>query len=97
MDDQNFNENASDNIITLKDEETGEDIDFEFLDLIEYKGRSYVILLPPDGDEVMILQDDGLAEDEENENYATVGDQETLDAVYEIFKERFKDEFSFED
>ena len=34
--------------------------------------------------------------DEENENYISVEDQATLDAVYEIFKERFKDVFTFE-
>lgn len=83
--------------IILKDEETGEDVRFEFLDLIEYQGRSYVVLLPEDGDEVLILRDDGLADDEENENYTSLDDAEILDAVYEIFKERFKDEFNFED
>ena len=83
--------------IILKDEETGEDVRFEFLDLIEYQGRSYVVLLPEDGDEVLILRDDGLADDAENENYTSLDDAEILDAVYEIFKERFKDEFNFED
>ena len=34
--------------------------------------------------------------DEENENYLAVEDQATLDAVYGIFKERFKDVFTFE-
>ncbi len=106
MDDQNLNENEEnefDNIITLKDEESGEDVNFEFLDLIEYQGHSYVILLPvsndleEEGDEVLILKDDGLAEDGENENYTSIDDQATLDEVYAIFKEKFKDEFNFED
>ena len=46
-----------DNIITLNDED-GNEVDFEFLDLIEYEGNDYVVLLPveEDSDEVVILQ-----------------------------------------
>ena len=33
-------------IITLTDE-NGEDMDFEFLDLIVYEGKRYAVLLPP--------------------------------------------------
>ena len=33
-------------IITLTDE-NGEDMDFEFLDLVEYEGKRYAVLLPP--------------------------------------------------
>ena len=33
-------------IITLTDE-NGEDMDFEFLDLVEYEDKRYVVLLPP--------------------------------------------------
>ena len=39
-----------DNIIVLNDE-NGEEIEFEFLDLIEYEGEEYVVLLPNDEDE----------------------------------------------
>ena len=35
--------------------------------------------------------------DEENENYVAVESEETLDAVYAIFKERYKDVLEFED
>ena len=34
-----------DNLITLNDED-GNEVKFEFLDLIEYGGEEYVILLP---------------------------------------------------
>lgn len=88
-----------DNIITLKDEE-GNDTPFEFLDVIEYEDEEYVVLLPtdiPDGEpgEVVILK----VEDSEGDEEAYVGveDQEALDAVFEIFKEKFKNEFAFED
>ena len=89
------------NIIILSDE-NGEDVQFEFLDLIEYDSEEYVVLLPAeeeveeDDGEVVILkvEDSG---DEEEESYVSVDDEETLNAVFEIFKEKFKDEFNFTD
>ena len=90
-------------IITLTDE-NGEDMDFEFLDLVEYEGKHYAVLLPPvedvegedenEDEEVLILQieDDG---NEENESYVFVDDDDILTAVFDIFKEKFKDEFDF--
>ncbi len=89
-----------DNIIVLNDE-NGEEIEFEFLDLIEYEGDEYVVLLPNDEDEedageVVILKlEDTDSEDEES--YVSVDDEDVLKAVFEIFKEKFKDEFNFID
>ena len=88
-----------DNIIVLNDE-NGEEIEFEFLDLIEYEGEEYVVLLPNDEDdeagEVVILKlEDTDSEDEES--YVSVEDEEVLQNVFEIFKEKFKDEFNFID
>ena len=34
-----------DNIVTLEDE-NGAEVPFEFLDLVEYQGEEYVVLLP---------------------------------------------------
>ena len=84
------------NIITLTDED-GNEVPFEFLDLIPYQGREYVVLLPTDDDEdsqVVILELEG--SDEDNDSFLTVSDPDVLDAVYEIFKDRFKDVFTFE-
>ena len=88
-----------DNIIVLNDE-NGDEIEFEFLDLIEYEGEEYVVLLPheeeEDADEVVILKlEDTDSEDEES--YVSVDDEYTLQAVFDIFKEKFKDEFNFID
>ena len=96
--DENNNEEL-DNIVTLKDED-GNDVKFEFLDLIEYEGEEYVVLLPHDeeeeADEVVILKlEDTDSEDEES--YVSVDDEEVLQNVFEIFKEKFKDEFNFID
>ena len=89
-----------DNIIVLNDEE-GKEVQFEFLDLIEYDEEEYVVLLPieefeEESGEVVILKvEDTDSEDEES--YVSVDDQETLNTVFEMFKEKFKDEFNFID
>lgn len=87
-----------DNIIVLNDED-GNEVKFEFLDLIELDGEEYVVLLPTeeDSDEVVILKVEDSEDDEEMENYVSVDDEETLNQVFEIFKEKFKDEFNFID
>jgi len=81
-------------IITLTDE-NGDEIDFEYLDCIEYQGKEYLVLIPAeeDADEIVILEIEPV--DEENENYLAVDDEATLDAVYAIFKDRFKDVLTF--
>ncbi len=82
--------------LTLTDE-NGEDTEFEYLDVVEYEGKEYLILLPLDDEEsgIVILEIEPV--DEENENYLSVEDTGILDAVYGIFKERYKDVLTFED
>ena len=91
-------EEELDNIIVLNDEE-GNEVQFEFLDLIEFEGEEYVILLPVEEEEtgeVVILQVED-TESEDEESYISVEDEEILNKVFEIFKEKFKDEFNFVD
>ena len=47
MDENNIPEEELDNIIVLNDE-NGEEVKFEFLDLVELDGEEYVVLLPAD-------------------------------------------------
>lgn len=88
-----------DNIIILNDEE-GNEVKFEFLDLIELDGEEFVVLLPTedeeDNEEVVILKVED-SEDEDMESYVSVDDEEILNEVFQIFKEKFKDEFNFID
>ena len=91
-----------DNIIELNDEE-GNAIQFEFLDLVELDNEDYAVLLPitedeeEDSGEVVILKVEDSEEDDEHETYVSVEDEETLNKVFDIFKEKFKDEFNFSD
>ena len=67
------------------------------MDCIEYEGKEYLVQLPMDqeDDEIVILEVEPV--DEENENYLAVDDEAVLMAVYEIFKEKFKDVLNFAD
>lgn len=82
-------------LFTLTDED-GNEIKFEFLDLIELENENYVVLYPieNEADEVVILK---VQETEgEQDEYLSV-DEKTLQAVYAIFKEKFKDVYDFQD
>lgn len=91
-----------DNMILLQDER-GRDIPFEFLDLLEYEGKEYVVLLPAEdggtgeNDEVVILEVLPVQRNPDLEQYVSVESEEILNAVFEIFKEKFKDTFNFID
>ena len=79
-------DDSLDNIVTLQNEK-GEDVSFEFLDLMEYEGDEYVVLLPvedSEGEVVILRLDD-------------TDDEETLAELFRIFKEKFKEEFDFVD
>ena len=83
-------------ILTLTDE-NGQDVEFEYLDCIEYGGKEYLVLMPADelATEIVILEVEPV--DEENENYLSVDDEGVLNAVYNIFKEKYKDVLTFEE
>ncbi|MGN0558322.1 MAG: DUF1292 domain-containing protein [Acutalibacteraceae bacterium] len=88
-------EETEDNIIVLTDD-NGDDQEFEFLDLIEYENEEYIVIIPAndEADEVIILKIESL--NDEDEQYVGVEDEETLAAVFEIFKEHYKDVVDFE-
>ena len=94
-DNEILNEEES-SIITLTDE-NGVEERFEYLDCIEYQGKEYLVLMPTDepSTEIVILEVEPV--DEENENYLSVSDEAILNAVYDIFKEKYKDILTFED
>ena len=89
-------EEEESSILTLTDEK-GVDTDFEYLDCIEFDGKEYLVLMPADSveTEIVILEIEPV--DEENENYLAVEDEQILNAVYAIFKEKYKDILTFED
>ena len=96
MENENLLNEEEVSILTLTDE-NGEEINFEYLDCIEYQGVEYLVLAP-EGDEegeTVILEVQPV--DEENENYVGVEDEAILNAVFGIFKEKYKDILQFEE
>ena len=87
--------NDEEELFTLTDED-GNEIKFEFLDFVELENENYVILYPIENnnDEVVILR---VQETEGDlDEYLSV-DVKTLQTVYAIFKEKFKDVYNFQD
>lgn len=96
LNNEDFAEEYEAEIITLEDD-LGNEKNFEFLDTVEYDGEEYIILLPEEEEEqneVMILRIESI--DDENESYIGIDDEKILQAVFDIFKERYKDDFDFE-
>ncbi len=92
-----------DNIIVLNDE-NGNEVKFEFLDLVELDDEEYVVLLPvseegeeEEGEVVILKVEDNDDENSDEESYVSVEDEDILNRVFEIFKEKFKDDFDFVD
>ena len=98
LNNEDFSEEYEAQIITLEDD-LGNEQDFEFLDVVEFEGDEYIILLPveeedKDQSEVMILKIESV--DDENEDYVGIDDEEILQKVFDIFKKRYADDFDFE-
>ena len=96
MENEEILQEEESSIMTLTDE-NGVDVEFEYLDCIDYEGKEYLVLMPADelSTEIVILEVEPV--DEENENYLSVQDENVLNAVYGIFKEKYKDVLTFED
>ena len=82
-------------IVLLQDNE-GNEVEFELLDVVEYEGEEYIILIENDEEaqDVTILKIESI--DDETEEYFGIDDEEILTNVFELFKEKYKDEFDFD-
>ena len=89
-----MSEDFGPNLITLVDEETGEEIELEFVDALEHNGVVYRAFFPvekegeePDEDDfgIIILK----AEDENGEEILVeIEDEDELNTVYDLFMEQ---------
>lgn len=96
MENKELLQEEEDSIITLTDDKGNETV-FEYLDCIEYQGTEYLVLIPAEEEtaQIVILAVEPV--DEENENYLAVEDEAVLNAIYDIFKDRYKDVLTFAD
>lgn len=82
-----------DSIITLTDDE-GNEVDFLLLDVVEYNGGDFLVLLPleeeadDEEDNVLILKAEKDAEG--NETFASIDDENVVNAVFELFTEQLE-------
>lgn len=81
-------------LITLEDEE-GNEIEFEFLDVVEYEGEEYIVLIEndEDADEVVILKINTI--DDETEEYVSIEDEALVEKLFEIFKGKYDGDINF--
>ena len=81
-------------LITLEDEE-GNEVEFEFLDVVEYDGEEYIVLIEndEDADEVVILKINVI--DDETEEYVSIEDDALLEKLFEIFKSKYEGDIDF--
>ncbi|MBQ6387867.1 MAG: DUF1292 domain-containing protein [Ruminococcus sp.] len=82
-------------LVTLEDEE-GNEVEFEFLDIVEYEGEEFIVLIEndEDTDEVVILKINPI--DDETEEYVSIEDEELLDKLFDIFKKKYDGDINFE-
>ena len=93
----NRNTDLSEELFYLADE-NGEEMAFHLLDVVLYREREYLLLLPAEGpymDEVVILQ--RYRDENGEDSYADPEDPADLQAVYKLFRERSGDRFIFSD
>lgn len=83
--------NIPDDIVVLEDD-LGNEMHFEYLDIIEYEGIEYAVLFPLDDDsnQVAILRVNFF--DGESEELSGVEDEEVLEAVFNVFMEHYSGE-----
>ena len=95
MSDKEEMQDELDNIIVLTDDE-GNDVEFEWLDTIQMNDKTYVVVLPTedDSEEVVILR---MEPEEEEDTFVGLEDEDEINAVFEEFKEKNKENFDFED
>ena len=81
-----------DNIVTLKDEETGEEFEFAYVDNFEFNSKSYCVLLTLDEEPEMVIFEE--FEDENGEITIASLDEADEDPVYDYYDSLCEEEFA---
>ena len=99
MTDQNNTPNMDEELesTVLLTDDDGNEYPYDIADFIDVDDKEYVVLVPQadDDDEVVILRVE--EQDEETDVFVTEEDETILEKVFEIFRERFEDEYEFTD
>lgn len=68
--------------------------EYEFLDIVLYKGSEYAVVSPLDADGYVDIFK--IVDSNGKESYDRVKDDDTAEEIFEIFKIKNEDEFDFE-
>ena len=80
-------------MFTFVDQKTGKEVGCEYIDSIQYAGREYAVMLLKEEEEGELV----FMHAESDRRLVPVRDQETLTALFTVFKDRWSGEFVFED
>ncbi|MDD6434493.1 MAG: DUF1292 domain-containing protein, partial [Ruminococcus bromii] len=77
-------------------DDEGNEVEFEFLDVVEYEGEEYIVLIEndEDADEVVILKINPI--DDNTEEYVSIDDEDLLQKLFDIFKKKYEGEINFQ-
>lgn len=81
---QNNAEEIQGGDLVLLTDDQGNEVRYEFLDMIKYNDTDYAVLVPEDGEdvEIFVVED----ADQETNTLTPVNSVETANAVFELFK-----------
>ena len=97
MSDKELELEELDEVIVLEDED-GNELEFEMGAVLPYEGKQYAVLIPlAEDDNGIVILEYQLSDDEEGDLYSDVEDEAVLDAVFNIFKEAYQEEYDFID
>ena len=77
------------NVIFTLEDDLGNEVEFELLDVITYKNEEYAVLVEniPDVKDFTILKIDSI--DDKEEVYVGIDDEALVQKIFDIFKHRF--------
>ncbi len=89
-------EEVNENYITLTDE-NGEEVSFELLDIVDYKERTFAVLLPFDEeDDGVVILELIPSDDPDFNDFVGIEDDDLVQEVFEEFKKNYQGEYEFE-
>jgi len=88
-------ENEEMDVVVLTDDD-GNDVEFEWLDTVEYNGNQYIVVIPTDeeAEDVVILR---MERNDEEETFVGLENETEVNEVFDVFKEKNKENYEFID
>ena len=83
------------NVIFTLEDDLGNVVEFELLDVITYKNEEYAVLIEntPDVQDLTILKIDSI--DDQEEVYVGIDDEALVQKIFDIFKKNHPDDFNY--